>query len=273
MATAPPRGPGRAWMAAGLALALVLAFGTAPRAQGTGGNKPPAALPGKPAAKPAAPSATPAPKGPDPALRAEAEKRAGTLTLASADGERTCSLQLKTVPAPPGFALAFAAGGCPAIAFAAQVAAWMPDPSGAIRLLSAQGRTVAEFTEGAGGAYEALREGDGVYFLAPPSALQDDMVRPEEMLGEWDLARAAGSPLCRWTFSETPAPAGGFAIAVGPGCDAGLAAFQPVAWRLEGGNVLVSSGGGGGTLRFARQEDGGWAKVPERGRPLLMSRP
>ncbi|MGU3494979.1 AprI/Inh family metalloprotease inhibitor [Xanthobacteraceae bacterium A53D] len=229
-----------------------------------------------PQSKPAAnqkPAANPAAKAPDGALRADAERRAGPLVLASADGERTCPVQLKTATAGGGFSLSFGGDGCPMMPFTAEVAAWVPDPSGAILFLTAQGRQVAEFTEGAGGAYEALREGDGVYFLAPASMLQEDMVRPEEMLGEWDIARTAGTPLCRWVFSEAAAKGGGLTVSVSPGCDAGLAAFAPAAWHLEGGNVLVTSRAGATTLRFARQEDGGWAKIPERGRPLLMSRP
>ncbi|WP_341991515.1 protease inhibitor Inh/omp19 family protein [Azorhizobium sp. AG788] len=242
-------------------------------------SPPPGLIPGggakgAPKAAPAAkPSTSPAPKVIDPALRADVERRAGTFTLTSADGERACPLVLKTTAAGPGFALAFAADGCPVIPFTAQVVAWLPDPSGSIRLLSAPGRTVVEFTEGAAGTYEALREGDGVYFIATPTALQEDVVHPEEMLGEWDLSRAAGTPLCRWIFTDAPVATAAFAVRVGPGCEPGLAAFNPVAWRLEGGNVLVTSGSGASTLRFARQEDGGWAKVPERGRPLLMSRP
>ncbi len=226
-----------------------------------GTTRPPAAAPKPGAAKPV-----------DPALRAEAERRAGALTLASADGERTCPLVLKATPTGPGFAVTFETGGCAAIAFVAEVVAWVPDASGAIRLISAQGRTVAEFTEGAAGTYEALRDGDGVYFLATPAALQADVVHAEELLGEWDLSRVAGTPLCRWSFTDAPV-AGGFAVKVAPGCEAGLAAFSPAAWHLEGSNVLVASGAGASTLRFARQEDGGWGKVPERGRPLLMSRP
>lgn len=240
-------------------------------------SAPPGLIPGgsakgAPKAAPAAKPSTPA-KPMDPALRADVERRAGSFTLTSADGERTCPLVLKTAGAGPGFALAFAADGCPVIAFTAQVVAWAPDPSGAIRLLNGQGRTVAEFTEGAAGTYEALREGDGVYFIATPAALQEDVVHPEEMFGDWDLSRTAGTPLCRWILSDTPVAAGAFAVRVGPGCEPGLAAFSPTGWRLEGGNVLVTSGSGASTLRFARQEDGGWAKVPERGRPLLMSRP
>lgn len=266
---------------------MLLAGAALAFSSGAGAQTPPGLVPG--AAKPA-PKASPAPKtspeskaapakpaapakSVDPALRADAERRAGTFVLTSADGERSCPLVLRAAVSGPGFALAFAADGCPLIAFAAQVVAWVPDASGSIRLLNAQARTVAEFTEGAAGTYEALREGDGVYFIATPADLQADVVHPEELFGDWDLSRTPGTPLCRWILSDTAVSAGVYGVRVGPGCESGLAAFTPTTWRLEGGNVLITSGSGASTLRFARQEDGGWAKVPERGRALLMSRP
>ncbi len=209
----------------------------------------------------------------DPALREAAGRMAGTFRLASADGERQCPVTLKTDPAGPGLGVALDKGVCAPIVFSAEVAAWLPDASGSIRLLSAQGRTVAEFTAATGGSYEALRDGDGVYFLAPPTEDDAGGATVAEVLGEWDLSRTAGTPVCRWTFLEEKSGAAGLAMAVGGGCDETLARFAPRAWRLEGGNILVDGAQGGTPIRFARQEDGSWARVPERGRPLLMTRP
>ncbi|TDT89382.1 protease inhibitor Inh [Azorhizobium sp. AG788] len=259
------------WAGAAVLMVSAVLVGALPAFSQSAKPVPPAAVPA-PGAKAPAPRTPDAasPKPPATGLRAEAEKKAGALALASADGERTCPLELKTTAAPGGFAIGFDAA-CAAIPFTTQTVAWTPDPSGSILFLSAQGRTIAEFTEGAGGAYEALREGDGVYFLAPPSVLAEDLVRPEEIIGDWNLARVAGTPICRWTFLETPVP-GGFSVTAAPGCD-GFGGFVPKAWHLEGGNVVVTAATGNGLVRFARQEDGGWAKVPERGRPLLMMRP
>ena len=100
-------------------------------------------------------------------------------------------------------------------------------------------------------------------------------LKVEEVVGDWDLARQAGAPaVCRWTLLDTPASGGrGKALTIADGCDGGLLRFGPVAWDIEGGNILVRGEGGASTIRFARQEDGAWARTPERGRPLLMSRP
>lgn len=214
---------------------------------------------------------------PDPAVKDLAAQKAKDYVLASADGERQCPLTLKADPAAQGFLLQFDRPICEAaLPFLSQVAGWVPDESGALHFLNAQGRTVAEFTEATGGSYEALREGDGVYFLSDPGMKEGTEVTEAEVSGDWDLAAGAAGgaakPLCRWTLTDVPAPKGGKAVKVAPGCDAALERLAPVAWQLEGGNILITPRSGA-PIRFARQEDGGWARVPERGRPLLMSRP
>lgn len=209
----------------------------------------------------------------DAATRDAAARLAGAFTLTSADGERRCAVTLRGEAGGAGFAVGIDRAACAPIAFASQVAAWLPDPSGAIRLLGAEGRTLAEFTEATGGSYEALREGDGVYFLASPSAAAEAVVSLEDMGGDWVLTRGAEVPACRWTFTEESTGEGRHAVRVAAGCDEAMARFAPVSWIIEGGNVLVHGADGGSPIRFARQEDGIWARIPERGRPLLMMRP
>lgn len=249
-----------------LAACALATPGAAQTAGGTGA-RPPARAPARTEAA-----------RPDPALAATAQKLAGAYRLMSADGTRICLLTLKTAPAGGLFALEINAAACTTIPFAADATGWTPDPSGAIRLRAADGRLVAEFTEATGGTYEALREGDGVYFLASPTAVQVIEVSPEEMLGDWALVRAAGTPpLCRWTLTDravpaTPARPAGFAVTGDKACP-GIGDFSPGAWRIEGGNVVITAASGTQLLRFARQEDGSWAKTPERGRPLLLTRP
>lgn len=210
----------------------------------------------------------------DATLLASARTIAGNFLLSSADGARACAVMLQAEPEKSGgFTIALPLDSCAVIPFAAAVRAWTPDPSGAVRLLGQDGRTIAEFTEATGGSYEALREGDGVYFLAPPGGLAGIEAPPEELLGEWILSRARGGPsLCRWILTDALAGSGR-KVEVAPGCTAPLSEFAPTIWRIEGGNVVINSGAGQSTLRFARQEDGTWAKTPERGRPLLLARP
>lgn len=216
---------------------------------------------------------TRAPDTPDAATLADSYQ------LTNADGDRICPIMLSGKPharkdaGGVGFNVTFDRERCAAaILFSVDIAAWTPGPGNAIRLLAPDGRLVAEFTEGVGGTWEALREGDGVYFLVNPR-LADPGIHPTDLVGGWDLARTAGKPLCRLELTDARADAGTFRITLGPACAAPVVALAPDRWRLDGNDLVLLTAGGEG-LRFARQEDGNWEKVPpDEGTPLLLTRP
>ncbi|MDF2996674.1 MAG: hypothetical protein K0R27_2311 [Xanthobacteraceae bacterium] len=204
---------------------------------------------------------------PDPTVLAAAYQ------LANADGDRVCPMTLKPDPAGAAFAVAFDKAACgEAIPFAGDVVAWTPGPGDSIRLLGTKGALIAEFTEGVGGSWEALREGDGVYFLTNPSLADAKQTQPGDLYGGWDASRTAGQPVCRMEFTDESTDDGSFRLALSAGCDVGIVRFAPLAWRIERGDLVLANAKGE-TLRFALQEEGGWAKVPESNRPLLLTRP
>ncbi len=93
----------------------------------------------------------------------DAKTLAASYELASAAGDRKCPMTLDVKPAGPGFTLNYSKTAClPLFGFLNETVAWVPGIAGAIRFVNAAKRTVTEFTEGVGGKYEALREGDGV---------------------------------------------------------------------------------------------------------------
>lgn len=210
------------------------------------------------------------PSGPS---RASVEALARAYWLTSADGARRCEITLSASPTVSGFALALDRAACAPIAFTGHLVAWVPDDSGAIRLVDAKGHVVAEFTGASEGSFEALREGDGVYFLGPPVAARAEIVDPAEVVGDWVLWREGPKPVCRWRLTDQPAAGGGSQVLIAPECDVFLVRFAPSSWQIVGGNVLVKGATDGSTIRFARQEDGTWARIPERSRPLHMTRP
>lgn len=194
--------------------------------------------------------------------------------LADASGERKCTIALDAKPSPPGFTLTLDRAVCtPLFGYLADVAAWKPAPAGGIYFVSAGGAIVAEFTEGVGGVYEALRERDGVYFLANLQ-FADPAAGPlaKDMLGEWKFARPNGPVLCRIALLETPIAEDRYGLKVTGSCDSAIASFGPVAWQLDRGDLVLFSAKDE-RLRFGRGEDGVWAKVPDRPHPLLMTRP
>jgi hypothetical protein len=219
----------------------------------------------------ASPSAaqTPPPK-PDPAA---VKALAVNYEISSADGTRKCPLTLDTKPVGQTFALNMNRQVCGQIlGFMNEVISWHPGAAGAILLLGQNTRVIAEFTEGVGGVYEALREGDGVYFLANLQFVDpSSRVQAADVFGEWNFIRPGGGPICRATLTDEVAGEEMFAVKLQPKCEAAIEKFAPVAWKLQRGDLVLLSATGD-SLRFERQENT-WNKVPEKPRPLLMRRP
>jgi hypothetical protein len=199
---------------------------------------------------------------------------AANYELTNADGDRKCPMTLDAKPAGPVLALVFDRPACVALfAFLSDVAGWLPGPAGSIRFMRANARPVLEFTEGVGGTYEGIREGDAVYFLTNLQ-YSDPADAPQfaDLLGDWNLSRPGGAAICRISLTDEPAANESFAARVDANCDATITRFGPVAWRLERGDVLLLARNGD-KLRFGRQEGGDWMKIPDTPRPLMMSRP
>lgn len=207
-----------------------------------------------------------------------AAQLAGAYHLTNADGDRTCTLTLsgkreraKDASHAASFAVAFDRPACVAqILFSADISFWSPGPGNAIRLYSGEGRLTAEFTEGVGGTWEALRETDGVYFLVNPR-IAEPAAQPTDIVGAWDLSRSGVSARCRIDFLDAPAPAAAFRLSPETACAPLLGRTLPVRWRLDRGDLVLETASGG-QLRFATSEDGGWSKVPEEARPLVLNR-
>lgn len=205
--------------------------------------------------------------------------------LTNADGDHVCPVTLlaqprkpdpalkKTDPHAAAFDIALDKTACSAaILFSVDIASWTPGPGNSIQLNTHDGKLLAEFTEGVGGNWEALREGDGVYFLVNQRiADQSTQAQPSELFGVWDLGRAIGHPTCRVRFSDAPARPDAYRLDPDAGCNLLFGRFAPERWRLERGD-LVMEAASGAKLRFAPSEEGGWGKVPEDNRPLFLTR-
>jgi hypothetical protein len=93
----------------------------------------------------------------------------------------------------------------------------------------------------------------------------------EDMFGDWVVARA-GKAVC--TVALTNNGAGGelgYALRVQPGCDGTIMRLNPVNWRMDRGEVVMSSANGQ-SLRFEEYEPNKWQRVPETPEGLTMSR-
>ena len=204
----------------------------------------------------------------------DAKTLAANYELASASGDRKCLVTLDAKPTGPGFAIVYDRTQCPQLfGFLTETLAWLPGVAGSIRFVNAAKRTVTEFTEGVGGQYEALREEDGVYFLSNLQFVDPiDMPKFADVVGDWNLARPGGPAICTITLTDQTTGEDTFAVVVKEGCDQSITRFGPTTWFMDRGDIILLSAKQE-RLRFGRQQEGDWAKVPDTPRPLLMARP
>src|SRR5216684_2363772 len=80
------------------------------------------------------------------------------------------------------------------------------------------------------------------------------------------------SPICAVSLTDQATGDDTFVMTVKPGCDQSITRFGPISWVLDRGDIIWFSAKGE-RLRFGRQQEGGWAKVPDTPRPLLLARP
>jgi hypothetical protein len=149
------------------------------------------------------------------------------------------------------------------------VVAWAMDNYGNLRLLDAHGNAVIELTEVEGGMYDGFTPEEGRYILqtaaAAPVRSADDMV------GDWAVARGTGKPICMLTLANGPAGSDGLALKIKPGCDALVTRFNPTAWRMDQGELVLLAPRGQ-SWQFEENDANTWQRVPESSDPILLLR-
>jgi hypothetical protein len=196
---------------------------------------------------------------------------AGNYEMSNADRDRTCMLTLKADSGPGGFKLDFDRNAC-AAAFPPlkDVAAWTLF-NDAIRFTDARGKIAFEFTEVEDGMYESLRAGQPLTFLQNAAIAKEAVRTNEEMSGDWNVVRNAGTPICRLTLTTNPTGSGDLAVQVKPGCDAVVTRFAPALWQMDRGELLLKSARGQ-VWRF-EDANGAWQRVPTDRDPVMLTRP
>lgn len=202
----------------------------------------------------------------------EVKELAGPFELTDAEGHRRCAMALEARSQGAGFALTFDKPTCVgAMPFLSSVTAWTRGPASSIRLTDGTGRVVAEFGETEDGLYEMARPGEGVFFLSHAGTTETTELSPSDLVGAWAFARQPGKAVCTVTLTEEPANEDSYRLTLAGGCDQGILTFSPVSWRIEKTDIVMVNAKSD-QLRFERTEDKVWRKVPEAGKPLLLTR-
>jgi hypothetical protein len=194
----------------------------------------------------------------------------GTWEFSNADRDKICSARFKTDRTSAGYKVEFDKNCANLFPLVNEIAGWVFPEGDLLKLLDAQGRALAEFSEVEDGIYEAPTPGVGVLFLQKADAAGPPPKPPEQVAGDFALARGRRAPICAFTLSATPAQEG-FALTVKPGCDAAIARLGFAQWRLDRGELFLMPARGN-PWRFEEIENGAWRRLPEVADPYILTR-
>jgi hypothetical protein len=202
------------------------------------------------------------------AISDEAKELQGDWEISNADRDKICTLTLVPERAPQGLKIQFDAACGEAFEITKDVAAWRLDKDG-MHFVDARGQVLIDLDEVEKGIFEGMRPGEGRYFLQSLAAVRQE-AKPEQVFGEWQVSRGTDEPICVIVFSDKPA-AGNFSLELKPGCGQLVTAFAPTSWKMEQGEVIISSAKG--SWRFEEAGDIAWRRIPEGREPLWLVRP
>jgi hypothetical protein len=118
------------------------------------------------------------------------------------------------------------------------------------------------------GIFEGLRAGEGRYFVQSLAEVHTE-AKPEQLFGEWQFSRGTDEAIC--TINLLNKKAGeNFALELKPDCGAIVKGFAPVTWRLDNGELVISSAKA--SWRFEEAGEIAWRRIPEGNEPLWLVR-
>ncbi len=200
-------------------------------------------------------------------LAEEIQAMKGEWEISNADRDKICMVMLAPDPAPGGMKLEFGTGCIEAFAIFKDVKAWKLDKDG-LHLVDAKGVALLDLDEVEKGMFEGMRAGEGRYFVQSLAAVRVE-AKPEQLVGEWQVSRGTDESICVITLSKTPV-AENFSLELKPGCGPLVTEFAPTSWRMDRGELLISSAKG--TWRFEEAGEIAWRRVPEGTNPLWLVR-
>ena len=195
----------------------------------------------------------------------------GQWELSTTERSKTCVVTMKNEGAAQALKLELEPSCAAALPFTKDITAWSVKGLDIVRLQDASGQPVIDFTEVESGIFEGLRQGEGVYILQNLAAARSLAKSMDQMIGDWQMVRGNGRPICGLTLTNTEATGDNFQVFLKPKCDPAVAAFGPVQWRLERGQIILMSKTGE-TWQFEADDNAQWRRVPDSADGLVMLR-
>lgn len=195
----------------------------------------------------------------------------GQWELSTTERSKTCVVTLKGDASPQGLKLDLEPGCATALPFTKDIASWTVAGLDIVRLQSASGQPVIDFTEVESGIFEGRRENEGIYILQNLVAARSLAKSMDQMIGDWAFVRGNGQAICGITLTNTEASPDDFQVFLKPKCDPAIAGFKPKVWRLEHGEILLTSVSGE-VWHFQADDNAQWRLVPDSANPLILVR-
>jgi Protease inhibitor Inh len=193
----------------------------------------------------------------------------GAWEFSNADHNKVCRFTFRAEAAPGGRRVDVDKNCASLFPYTKDISGWALDNYGDLRLLDKQGEAVIDLTEAESGMYDGFTPGEGRYILQ--SAAAAPMRSAEDMVGDWVIARGSGKPICTLTLANSPAGADALALRLKAGCDPLVTRFNPSAWRMDQGELVLLSARGQ-SWQFEENEPNTWQRVPESADPILLVR-
>jgi hypothetical protein len=193
----------------------------------------------------------------------------GVWEFSNADHNKVCRFTFRTEAAPGGRRVDVDKTCAGLFPSTKDISVWAADNYGGLRLLDKQGEAVIELTEAESGMYDGFTPGEGRYILQ--SAAAAPMRSAEDMIGDWVIARGSGKAICTLTLANSPAGVDALALRLKAGCDPLVTRFNPNAWRMDQGELVLLSARGQ-SWQFEESEPNTWQRVPESADPILLVR-
>jgi hypothetical protein len=228
--------------------------------------------------------------GASPPAPADVAAVAGAWDLALDGSSRKCRVTLGLESLGIGRALRFPAGCRRALPVLNGLTGWLVPERGVLRLVDAEGESALQFraegeapltaTTAKGETYRLTREEElRVVNLPPPPPIgvpQETPIDPAKappfsaLPGTYVVDRYTEREVCRVGLVPLRLDPTRYEARLLDGCrDAGLRAFDPIAWRYEGGRLTLTARRGH-EVTLVSERDGRWRRDPEVGATLIL---
>jgi hypothetical protein len=197
----------------------------------------------------------------------------GAWEFSDADHNRICRFTFRGEPASGGRRLDVDKSCVSLFPSTKNISGWALNSYGDLSLLGSHGEAVIELTQVESGMYDGFSPGEGRYVLQ--TAASAPVRLAEDMVGDWAITRGAGKPICTLTLVNSPvnspAASGALTLRLKAGCDPLVTRFNPNAWRMDQGELVLLSPRGQ-SWQFVETDPDTWQRVPESADLILLVR-